>query len=122
VTVPPPCMSALSSSVASTWASPPGVTYACRPRTPITASLRPARRNAGSHSVTCCCTISSMPVSSADAAVARLAGLSSLLTTSASRSAWLRAAWPSSRTTSGSSAAAIISSSRIDKAVSGVRS
>ena len=26
VTVPPPCMSALSSSVASTWASPPGVT------------------------------------------------------------------------------------------------
>ncbi len=63
-----------------------------------------------------------MPVSAAEAAVARRAGLSSWVTTSASRSAWVRAALPSSRTTSGSSAAAIISSSRIDKAVSGVRS
>src|SRR5580704_9624605 len=72
--------------------------------------------------MTCCRTISSMPVRATEAAVARLAGLSSWVTTSARRSAWVRAAWPSSRTTSGSSAAAIISSSRIDKAVSGVRS
>ena len=47
---------------------------------------------------------------------------SSWLTTSASRSVWASAAAPSSRTTSESPAAAIISSSRMDSAVSGVRS
>ena len=55
-----------------------------------------------------------------------LAGLrvrpSSWLTTSASRSVCTRAAAPSSRTTAGWSAAATISSSRMDSAVSGVRS
>ena len=83
--------------------------------------LRPARRKAGSHSVICCSTIWSTLMRPADPA-ARRAGLSSWVTTSASRSAWARAAVPSSRTTSGSSAAAIISSSRMDRAVSGVRS
>src|SRR5580704_7429121 len=72
--------------------------------------------------MTCCRTISSIPVRATEAAVARRAGLSSWVTTSARRSAWVSAAWPSSRTTSGSSAAAIISSSRMDRAVSGVRS
>ena len=47
---------------------------------------------------------------------------SSWPTTSVSRSVWARAAAPSSRTTSEFPAAAIISSSRIDSAVSGVRS
>jgi hypothetical protein len=84
--------------------------------------FRPARRKAGSHSVICCSTILSMLISAADPAPTRRAGLSSWLTTSARRSAWASAAVPSSRTTSESSADAIISSSRMDSAVSGVRS
>ena len=72
--------------------------------------------------MTCCAITSSMAISEGTPRLARRVRPSSWLTTSASRSVWASAAAPSSRTTSEYPAAAIISSSRMDSAVSGVRS
>ena len=121
-TVPAPCTSALSSSVAINWDSVPGVMWPVRFFSPATSSLRFLRRNAGSHSTTCWATTSSTDTRAGLRAAARLVRPSNWLTTSVSRSVASSAATPSSRTTSGSSAAASIPSSRMDSAVSGVRS
>ena len=66
--------------------------------------------------------MSSIPANSGTAGPTDRVRPSSWVTTSVSRSVWLSAASPSVRTAAGSSAAAIISSSRMDSAVSGVRS
>ena len=60
VTVPSPWLSALSSRVATTCETPPTLTYARRPCSPVTSSFLSTALNAGSHSLSCWEMMSSM--------------------------------------------------------------
>ncbi len=122
VTVPAPCISEFSIRVASTWATVPGVPTAAAPRRPSTWSTRPVPRSDGPHSSTCCLTTSSTSKATAVGLRGSRWVVSSRWTTSVSRSTCWRAMVASSLTVSGSSASAVISSSRMESAVSGVRS
>ena len=109
-------------SVAITCASAPGVASTCVARSTSTTRRRPvATSNVGCHSSSCWCTTSSSRTASVVPPWSRreLASRSSTTRTSRSTcSSEMRA----SSLTSGSSVASMISSSRIDSAVSGVRS
>ena len=87
---------------------------------PVATTTPVPRAKAGSHSTTCCSTISSSGTGPARRLLSRTPS-SRCSTTVASRSTWASALPASSRTVCWSSAC-MISSSRIDSAVSGVRS